>query len=120
MYMHNNRDVTYRYNNVFGYNNSHYGIHLKEDSLGGGANQMYDNTVNNNNVFVISEISYKKYALAIRILEDAVASVGEGTHNSTKDASLVTWRGLIAKYSGILHGGYICLVLLERYCNFGE
>lgn len=50
-----------------------------------------------------------QYALAIRILEDAVASVGDGVHNATKDASLVTWRGLIAKYSGILNGGYISI-----------
>ncbi len=50
-----------------------------------------------------------QYALAIRILEDAVASVGDGVHNPTKDASLVTWRGLIAKYSGILNGGYISI-----------
>ena len=48
-----------------------------------------------------------QYALAIRILEDAVASVGDGVHNSTKDASLVEWRKLIAKYSGVLNGGYM-------------
>ncbi len=48
-----------------------------------------------------------QYAMAIRILEDAVASVGDGVHNATKDAALPEWRRLIAKYSGELNGGYI-------------
>ncbi len=49
------------------------------------------------------------YAIAIRILQDAVASVGDGVHNSTKDASLSEWRKLIAKYNGMLYGGNIML-----------
>jgi hypothetical protein len=48
-----------------------------------------------------------QYAIAIRILEDAIASVGDGVHNSTKDAGIIEWRKLVAKYSGILNGGYI-------------
>jgi hypothetical protein len=48
-----------------------------------------------------------QYAMAIRILEDAVASVGDGVHNATKDAAIPEWRKLIAKYSGELNGGYM-------------
>ena len=46
-----------------------------------------------------------QYAIAIRILQDAVASVGDGVHNSTKDAAIPEWRKLITKYSGMLYGG---------------
>ncbi len=68
------------------------------------ANCDYTNLVEDNiNMFA----EPLQYALAIRILEDAVASVGDGVHNSTKDASLVEWRKLIAKYSGVLNGGYM-------------
>jgi len=49
------------------------------------------------------------YAMALRILEDAVASVGDGVHNSTKDAAVAEWRKLIAKYSGVLYGGYMSI-----------
>ena len=55
------------------------------------------------------------YAIAIRILQDAVASVGDGVHNSTKDSSLAEWRKLISKYSGILHGGNIMLGETTKY-----
>lgn len=48
-----------------------------------------------------------QYAVAIRILQDAVSSVGDGVHNSVKDSALPEWRKLIAKYSGELNGGYI-------------
>ena len=56
-----------------------------------------------------------QYALAIRILEDAVSSVGQGVHNSTKDASLSEWRRLISRYSGILNGGNIMIGETVKY-----
>ena len=50
-----------------------------------------------------------QYSIALRILQDAVASVGDGVHNSTKDAAMVEWKSLIAKYSGELNGGYMSI-----------
>lgn len=50
-----------------------------------------------------------QYALAIRILEDALASVSDGVHNSTKDAAVDEWMRLSRKYKGILYGGNIQL-----------
>jgi hypothetical protein len=44
-----------------------------------------------------------QYAVAIRILQDAVSSVG--VHNSTKDSAIIEWRKLISRYSGTLNGG---------------
>ena len=48
-----------------------------------------------------------QYAVAIRILEDAVASVSDGVHNPTKDSAVGEWERLSRKYKGILFGGYI-------------
>ena len=70
------------------------------------ANCDYTNLLEDNiNMFAES----LQYAIAIRILQDAVASVGEGVHNSTKDASIPEWRSLISKYSGELYGGYMSI-----------
>jgi len=50
-----------------------------------------------------------QYAIAIRILEDAIASVSDGVHNSVKDAAYEEWVRLSRKYKGILFGGNIQL-----------
>lgn len=48
-----------------------------------------------------------QYAVALRILDDAITSVSDGVHNTTKDTSLATWKSLSREYSGKLYGGYV-------------
>ena len=70
------------------------------------ANCDYTNLISDNIDFFAEPL---QYAMAIRILEDAVASVGTGIHNATKDSSIAEWRSLISKYSGILNGGWMSI-----------
>ena len=64
----------------------------------------YTNLIEDN-IDIFSQVI--QYAMAIRILEDAVSSVGDGVHNSVKDSAIPEWRSLISKYSGELNGGYM-------------
>ncbi len=48
-----------------------------------------------------------QYAVGLRILEDAIASVSDGSHNPVKDSALPLWKDLVKEYRGKLYGGYI-------------
>jgi hypothetical protein len=48
-----------------------------------------------------------QYAVGLRILEDAIASVSDGKHNPTKDAALPKWENMVRDYRGKLYGGYV-------------
>ncbi len=61
----------------------------------------------NDNIEMFSESL--QYAIAIRILEDAIASVSDGVHNPTKDSAVPEWERFSRKYKGILFGGNIQL-----------
>lgn len=50
-----------------------------------------------------------QYAVGLRILEDAVASVSDGVHNTVKDSADEKWEDYVREYRGKLYGGYINL-----------